>query len=227
MIQSRQEIKATAKSAMKAQWGTSIGTLLLFALISIIVVMLATPFLIAFISNQSLASMNLYYLIIIALAIFILSPLTVNVNGIFTKIYRCEPTRVGDMVSNFPVNYLRKVGGMAWMALFTFLWTLLLFIPGIIKGISYSMTPYILADCPNVTAKEALKLSMRMTDGHKAKLFVLGLSFIGWFLLSSFTFGILAIVFVNPYMSTSFAGYYVELKQNALATGYISEAELA
>ncbi len=96
--------------------------------------------------------------------------------------------------------YLRRVGGMAWMSLFTFLWSLLFYIPGIIKSLSYAMTPYILAKYPEIPAKEALKLSMKIMDGRKAELFVLQLSFIGWAILASLTFGILSLFFVTPYM---------------------------
>ena len=88
------------------------------------------------------------------------------------------------------------------------------------------MTPYILADCPDVKAKDALKLSMRMTNGHKGKLFVLLLSFYGWMLLSSLTFGILLIVFVAPYMEATMSGFYLELRDQAIASGAISAEEL-
>ena len=96
--------------------------------------------------------------------------------------------------TGFAINYGRKIGGMLWMGLWTFLWSLLLFIPGIIKAYSYAMTPYILAAYPDVRAKDALKLSMRMMEGHKLELFVLHLSFIGWAILSSFTCGILLVL---------------------------------
>ena len=227
MIPLRQEIKESAKSAMKAQWGTSIGTLLFIMLVSMIIGLVVRPFILTNPHSFGALFVNMLNMLLVNLATaLVVMPLSVNANGIFIKVFLCEPARVGELLSNFQFNYLRKIGGMLWMGLLTLLWSLLLVIPGIVKGLSYSMTPYILADCPNVTATEALKLSMRMTDGHKMELFILGLSFIGWFLLSTFTFGILAIVFVNPYIATSLAGYYVELKQKALATGVISYAEL-
>jgi len=100
-----------------------------------------------------------------------------------------------------------------------------LMIPMIIKSLSYSMAVYILADCPNVTATTALRLSKRMTDGHKGKLFVLGLSFIGWMLLGLLTCGILYVVYVGPYMYTTFAGFFVELRDQAIAEGKITREE--
>ena len=174
----------------------------------------------------SLAHTGIGMLILYAAMFFVGLPLEVHACGIFIKIYNRIPASVSELFSNFSVNFLRKVGGMLWMALFIFLWMLLFIIPGIIKALAYSMTPYILADCPNVTAREALKLSMRMTNGHKMDLFVLGLSFIGWFILGALTLHILTVVFVLPYMYTTYAGFYTELRNKALATGAISHAEL-
>ena len=69
------------------------------------------------------------------------------------------------------------------VGLYTVLWTLLFIIPGIIKGYSYAMTPYILAENPGMTATEAITESRRIMDGNKWRLFCLGFSFIGWGLL--------------------------------------------
>ena len=100
------------------------------------------------------------------------------------------------------------------IGVFSFLWSLLLIVPGIIKALSYSMSFYILADNPDMTAGEALKESMRITKGHKGQLFVLGLSFIPWYLLGMITFGI-AFIYVVPYISTTIANFYKELKAAA------------
>ncbi len=103
--------------------------------------------------------------------------------------------------------------------------TLLLLIPVIIKSLSYFCTKYILADSPNVGAIEALTLSKKMMDGYKWKLFVLGLTFIGWVLLSQLTIGILYIFYTGPYMGAAFAGFYDEVKLAAKQKG-IEGAEL-
>ena len=107
-------------------------------------------------------------------------------------------------------------------------WWLLVFlllIPVIIKSLSYFCTRYILADAPNVGAIEALALSNKMMVGYKWKLFVLGLTFIGWAILTGLTFGILGIFFTGPYMAATFAGFYEEVKQQAKLKG-IEGAEL-
>ncbi len=100
------------------------------------------------------------------------------------------------------------------------------FLPVIFKSYSYAMTTYILADCTGVRAQDALKLSMRIMDGHKWELFVFQLSFIGWSLLSALTCGILSIFYVNPYYRNAEATYYLEVREQALRTGVITMGQL-
>ncbi len=100
------------------------------------------------------------------------------------------------------------------VTIYTFLWTLLFVIPGIIKTYSYAMAPYLLQENPEMTASEAINESMRIMDGNKARLFWLDLSFIGWYLLSMLTFGLLLLIVV-PYHMTARAEFYQELKNGA------------
>lgn len=116
------------------------------------------------------------------------------------------------------LRYLKIVGAMAWQALFVFLWSLLFIIPGIVKAYAYSMVPYILADNPDIGYNQALKLSMRMTDGFKGDIFILQLSFIGWYLLGALCLGV-GVLFVNPYLSTTMAEVYIALKETAIRRG--------
>ena len=78
---------------------------------------------------------------------------------------------------------------------------------------SYRMVPYILADDPECGAREAITRSRRMMNGHKWKAFVLDLSFIGWWILSIFTLGILLVFWVNPYQYSTNAALYERLKE--------------
>lgn len=108
---------------------------------------------------------------------------------------------------------------------YIFLWSLLLVIPGIIKTYAYSMSVYILAENKGKSARECIKESIAMTMGYKADLFILGLSFIGWSLLSIVTFGI-ALIWVMPYMQVTYANAYNLLKSKvapATAEAYIGE----
>ncbi len=94
--------------------------------------------------------------------------------------------------------------------LYTFLWTLLFIIPGIVKSLSYAMTPFIMAENPDMTAGEAIDASKELMDGHKADLFILGLTFIGWDLLCALTLGI-GTLFLNPYRNAAQAAFYKDL----------------
>jgi len=213
-MKTRQEIKAQAKAAMKQQWGLSIGAPLLWIVV-------------VFVGGLLGMIPVLGILIIYGSLFFIDFPMLTHLCSIFVKIYNGEKAEVGELFSGFHVNWMRKAGGMAWVYLWTMLWTLLFIIPGIVKGIAYSMTPYILTDCPDVKATDAIKLSMRMTQGHKMDLFIMYLSFLGWYILGLFTLNILNIVFTMPYAYTTMSGYYVELKQKAIDSGTISADEFA
>lgn len=94
------------------------------------------------------------------------------------------------------------------------------------RAYSLALTPYILADCPNVSATQASALSARMMYGHRMELFIAQLSFFGWLLLSGLTGGILYVLHVGPYMELTFAGIYEEIRQIALDEGKVSQLEL-
>lgn len=84
------------------------------------------------------------------------------------------------------------------MGIFTFLWSLLFVIPGIIKTYSYAMTPFILAEHPEISENAAITRSREMMNGNKWRLFCLGFSFIGWELLIIAPFLVcFVIMFVN------------------------------
>ncbi|MCL2421893.1 MAG: DUF975 family protein [Defluviitaleaceae bacterium] len=247
-MKTRQEIKALARQHMGMQRGTSILLGLIVTLITtasgIIDQIVAsitgsadvfTWYLYAlgllddtwlYLMGTTSTSLTIPYLIVFIAGYFVIFIATVNMHGEYIKIYKREKADVGGIFTGFQVNAMRKLGGTLWMTLWVFLWSLLFVIPGIIKGLSYFCTTYILADCPNVTARQALKISMKITKGHKLDLFVFGLSFIGWFILSFFTCFILYIVYVGPYYYTASAGYYVEMRDKALADGRITREDL-
>ena len=101
------------------------------------------------------------------------------------------------------------------MDIFTFLWTLLLIIPGIIKSYAYSMSGFILAENSEMTAKEAMKVSEKMMAGNKWRLFCLQFSFIGWQLLCILSLGI-GFLWLTPYMNAATAAFYDEISREPL-----------
>ena len=101
--------------------------------------------------------------------------------------------------------------------LYIALWSLLFIVPGIVKIYSYAMTPYIMAEHPEMTANEAITASRQLMDGHKGELFCLHLSFIGWQFLNLFTMGI-GSLWLNPYMQATEAAFYRHITGTASYT---------
>lgn len=129
---------------------------------------------------------------------------------------------IGTLLDGFRSgHYVNIVLTMFLRDLFTTLWSLLLVVPGIVKHYEYLMVPYIIAENPAMDYKEAFQISKQMMDGEKMEAFIMDLSFIGWYLLSAVTCGLLAIFYVNPYVQASFAEMYTFNKQKAYQEGYI------
>ncbi|MBR0198883.1 MAG: DUF975 family protein [Oscillospiraceae bacterium] len=229
-MRTRQEIKAIGKEQFKLNyWNCVLAALLVTAVMGVVTWMTNGEEIVQMVNGQpGQATITVRSNAGGLLALLLGGPIAVGLNYFFVKNVQGEREELS-VTTPFTEafkNYPRKLGGSLWMGLFVFLWALLLVIPGIIKGISYSMTQYLLADCPNVKARDALKLSMRMMNGHKWEYFVMGLSFLGWILLSALTLGILSVFYVDPYMRSSFAEYYLELRDEALRTGVITQGQL-
>lgn len=109
-------------------------------------------------------------------------------------------------------EYPRSLSLGFMVYLYTFLWSLLLVIPGIIKALSYAMTNYIAIDHPDWSVGECINESMRMMRGHKMRLFLITLIFIVLGFLSIFTLGI-ALLWLCPWMYSIQANFYEDLKQ--------------
>jgi uncharacterized membrane protein len=168
--------------------------------------------------------MLLVYGIIISVSGFLIvgplvlcGPLTLGFMGYYLKKARGEYVKLENLFDGF------KLFGSSFLLnlleiIFITLWTCLLIIPGIVKWFSYSMAFYILRDNPEIGALEAITRSRKMMDGHKAKLFGLHISFIGWGLLCVLSFGI-GFLWLCPYISLSVANFYEDLKQNRPVNG--------
>ncbi len=110
--------------------------------------------------------------------------------------------------------YMNVVKTMFSMTFEVFLWSLLFVIPGIIKGYEYRMVRYIVAENPTISWADAKELSKSMMDGNKMEAFILDLSFVGWYMLSILTCGLLSIFWVNPYKCLTDAELYLTLRAN-------------
>lgn len=159
------------------------------------------------------------------ISIFVFGPLEVGVQHYFTESTQMR-FNLGNIFHGFTAGrYRNVVTAMFLRGIYEFLWTLLLIIPGIVKSYSYRMLPYLLSENPGIPPSRALEMSIAITDGHKWEIFVLDLSFIGWYLLGAIPFGI-GILFVNPYYHTTQAQLYVALRAIALDRGILSLSEL-
>ncbi|MBN2267966.1 MAG: DUF975 family protein [Acholeplasmataceae bacterium] len=129
------------------------------------------------------------------------------------------------LFEGFKQSFVTSFLAILLIRVFTFLWSLLFIIPGIIKAFSYSMTAYIIAEDPTIDPMAAIAKSQEMMRGHKFELFMLHLSFIGWYLLGILTFG-LALFFVIPYVETTVANFYVELRGKKVIKAEYIEQEM-
>ena len=225
-MKSRQEIKAIGKERFKANYWNCVLAILFVGIIIAVVSGIGSLGASGSIEDGDYQPGPLNG--VMSLISFIVTgPLTIGLAGFFVQnIYGNKDITAAYPIVSCKDNFGRKLGGFLWMELFIYLWSLLLVVPGIIKALSYSMTPYILSDCPNVKARDALKLSMRMMAGHKGELFVFYLSYIGWGILTAITFGILGIFYVEPYMTSAGAVWYLECREDALRRGVITMGQL-
>lgn len=153
----------------------------------------------------------LCFLIVIPLNILIINPLEVGCKRFFGK-NLVENANIKEICYAFDNGYKNIVKTMFFRNLYIFLWSLLFVIPGIIKSYEYCMVPYLLGEYPHMDTQTAFAVSRQMMTGQKWNAFVLDLSFIGWQILNSFTFGMLGIFFLNPYIYQTNAALYLALR---------------
>ena len=157
--------------------------------------------------------------------LFIGYPVLVGMNRFFME-NRVSGSKVERVFWVFKSgNYLNVVKIMFLMNLKIFLWSLLLFIPGIIKSYQYYMIPYILAENPQISCERAFELSRQMTKGEKWKIFVLGLSFIGWVIVGMLCCCV-GQFFVQPYIEATYAELYQIMREKAHGLGFSDYSEL-
>lgn len=194
-MMNRAELKAKAKEQIKGK----IGILFVITLI------------IGVLSAAASALLGMIPVIGSLAAMVIVTPaFTLSLARVYLMVAAGDKPEVTDAFSGFD-DFWSAFKVTMLVALYTFLWSLLFVIPGIVKTYSYSMSLYILAENKGKSAKECIAESMEMTDGHKMELFVLSLSFIGWYFLGAITLGI-AYIWIVPYMQTTIVNAYNSLK---------------
>ena len=141
-------------------------------------------------------------------AMLIEGPLGVGVAFVFISLMRGKnKIDIEDMFKGFRDNLGRNLLLGFLANLFVALWSLLFIIPGIVKLYAYSMAYYIANEHPEYDWKACLDESQRLTRGHKLDLFVLDLSFIGWYIVGSLCLGI-GVLWVAPYHTCAKINYF-------------------
>ena len=146
------------------------------------------------------------------LTIIIAGPLTFGLNRICIDLIRGnKDIKVEKLFVGFTECLTPSLVLHLLMSLYTFLWSLLFVIPGIVKSYSYAMAPYILQDAPDTDWEKCIDESKKMMEGNKWQLFCLDFSFIGWYFVGALCFGV-GVLWVYPYHYLARANFYMALK---------------
>jgi uncharacterized membrane protein len=147
----------------------------------------------------------------LGVGIIVAGPLIVGLIYYFTKLRNREKATYNNLFDGFKEPLTSSIVGFVLSSIFILLWSLLFLIPGIIKCFAYKMTLYIISENPTIAADEAITQSRKMMDGNKYRLFLLYLSYIGWYLLGIFTFG-LSILYIAPFIKAAELEFYHDIK---------------
>lgn len=194
----RVEIKNYAKEKLSGNLG-SIWKILIIAL----GISLATGIVFGILFNNMDAD------ILDSLLGILMMPLGIGTTAFFVSLIENENFEAKDLFKYYH-DFVKVIGVTILMGLVVMLGYICFVIPGIILTLSYSLVPIILIKKPELGIVETLKYSREKMQGHKLDTFVLGLSFIGWAILGTLTFGILYI-WLYPYMQLTFTKFYLNI----------------
>ncbi len=198
-----QTYKNRALASLEGKWGTACIATLILALISGgISTAVTLPF-----GSDSPTGMGLN-----GIWSLLCLPLEWGFTVYFLNLIRHEDIRLERMFEGYK-DFVRVFLAYFLMMLAAIIGFCLFIIPGIIIALGTCMMPYILKDDKEISALDALMKSWQITRGHKMKLFWLGLSFIGWIILSLMTLGI-GFFLLAPYWEATYAHYYEDIKDN-------------
>lgn len=216
------EIKRLSKSALSGNWGIVIGVFIIIGVLTVV-------------SNGITQTGGIVGLLLsVAATICIIPVLHTGQVWLNLDIYDQKDASISGTFSAFAKEaYTRVVITNLLIGVYTFLWTLLFIVPGIIKFFSYSQTLYILKDNPELSPNQAITRSREIMNGHKWRLCVLTISFVWWILLPILPFiwawvemsiGILIIAtlfaslyyflisfYLAPYFNITMVGFYREV----------------
>lgn len=207
--------RAELKSRARAELGGNIFQRpWLLALAACAIVSLIKAGIDAFLSVLSI------FLLSTVATILLLGPLQYGLSYIFLKQARDhQPLQIGDIFRGFQDDF----GGTFLIGLmtnlFTFLWSLLLIVPGIVKAYAYSLAFYVKLDHPDYDWKACINESRRLMRGHKWEAFVLNLSFLGWWIVGALCL-VVGTLWVAPYVEATKAQFYEYVRSCDCAPEY-------
>lgn len=206
------ELKTKALSSLEGNWGVAVGlTFIYFMLNTVLVSVVETTVSGAFgVWSDTKTMMVTAKLSNLAISMMLI-PFYVGVYWFYLDMVRGKGPKIGDAFLTYNDFYstLKLLGASIMQFVYTFLWSLLLVIPGVIKSIAYSQMFYLLRDHPEYSINEAITESRKRMNGLKTKYFLLILSFIGWSFLAMFTMGI-GFLWLVPYFTATMATFYNE-----------------
>ena len=222
-MQLNSELRAQARERLEGKWGTFVlMTFLMLVIQTILQIPGYIGSLLEVLSPENVLASLSFSNISNILSLLAL-PLSWGLTVSLLRNHREESVDLENLFDGFRGGrYTRVFCALFLVRLFTFLWTLLLIIPGIMKAFSYALTPYILLDEPELTARQASTRRCEIMQGRRWKLFCLSLSFIGWGILSLLTFGI-GFLWLAPYMNASIAAFYEDARAEYEAENSIEQ----
>ena len=222
-MQLNSELRAQARERLEGQWGTFVlMTFLMLVIQTILQIPGYIGSLLEVLSPENVLASLSFSNISNILSLLAL-PLSWGLTVSLLRNHREESVDLENLFDGFRGGrYTRVFCAIFLVNLFTFFWALLLIIPGIMKAFSYALTPYILLDEPELTARQAITRSCEIMQGRRWRLFCLYLSFIGWGILSILTFGI-GFLWLAPYMNASIAAFYEDARAEYEAENSIEQ----
>ena len=214
-MKTNSQIRQESLVSMRGNWGSAVVVTIVYLMI-----IFAGSFVAALLGEVVGAPVDsgVQELLNLLVSIFVVYPMSFSLAKLFLGFVRGEQQLyVGGVFSAFKAPcYGKSVGLYLLISIYTFLWALLLIVPGIIKSLAYSLAPYILADNPELTADQAINRSMAMMKGHKMDLFLMVLGYVGFGLLSLLALGI-PLLWLHPYYQTVMAKFYEDIKSEQTA----------
>lgn len=200
---SRVELKEWSKEKIKGNIGNIFIGIAIVAAVSLIF-SFATGII------QGIFGPNSFIAFIVSLVVeLLLVPLSIGFYGYILGFVKNDEFN-RDAIFEPYNNTFKIIGANILMSFLIMLGMLFFVVPGIYLSFSYSLVPYLLVTRKDLSITETLALSRKMMNGHKLDYFILGLSFIGWVMITPFTFGLL-LIWLYPYMMTATTKFAVDV----------------